>query len=237
MMPPAIVLAGGFGTRLRSVVSDVPKPLAPVAGKPFLWWLLRGLEVQGVREVHLCTGYMAEKVAQAFGERYGAMQLHYSVETQPLGTGGAVVQALSGLASERFFVLNGDTLANVDLRAMQEAAQRTPQADAWLCGAQVEDAARYGTLQLDAQQRIVAFEAKGREGPGVISAGIYLMRRQALLDAGLPGQFSIEQDFFEARLSQLHLQVAAFATDFIDIGVPEDYTLAQTKIPALAASA
>ncbi|MET3515266.1 MAG: nucleotidyltransferase family protein [Gammaproteobacteria bacterium] len=234
-MKPAIILAGGFGTRLRSVVSDVPKPLAPVAGKPFLWWLLGALESQGIREVHLCTGYKAEMVEKAFGDRFGEAALHYSVEHEPLGTGGAVLQAMRALKGvDSCYVLNGDTFAVADLVGLQHEADRTPEADAWLCGAPVADASRYGTLQLDDRQRIVGFHAKGRQGPGVISAGIYLLRRQVLERAELPRQFSIEQDFFEAHLPRLHLQVAAMASDFIDIGVPEDYALAQSKIPALA---
>ncbi len=235
-MKPVVILAGGFGTRLRSVVSDLPKPLAPVAGHPFLWWLLRSLQAQGATDIHLSTGYKAELVEAAFGDCFGTMRLHYVVEDEPLGTGGAILKASRGLDSDEFFVLNGDTLAVVDLTAM-EAAAHAVGSDAMLSVVHVDDAARYGTIAVDEHDRVTEFRAKGAPGPGFISAGVYLIRRAALEAAQLPERFSIEQDFFERELRRLRISAFPAVEEFIDIGIPEDYARAQTKIPSIVDSA
>lgn len=232
-MRPVVILAGGLGTRLRSVVSDVPKSLAPVAGKPFLWWLLRMLQRQGVQEAHLCTGYKAGMIHDTFGSHFGEMRLYYSIEDEPLGTGGAVMNALRGIDAEEFFVLNGDTLACVQLQDLLTTSGQKPQADALLCGVEVADAQRYGTLQFDPELRVHAFLEKGRQGSGVINGGVYLLKRSVLAGFTLPKIFSIERDFFQSHMADLQLYVGAIASEFIDIGVPEDYVLAQTKVPLL----
>lgn len=231
-MNPVVILAGGFGTRLRPVVTDLPKPLAPVAGRPFLWWLLRSLEVQGVQDVYLATGYKAALIEAAFGERFGPIRLHYVVEDEPLGTGGAILRASRDIETDEFFVLNGDTLAVADLSAMALAAQRH-KPDATLAVARVDNAARYGTIAVDQQNQVTAFRAKGASGPGFISAGVYLIRHAALDPTLLPAKFSIEQDFFERELPRLRISAFPAVEAFIDIGVPEDYALAQTKIPSI----
>jgi len=234
-MKPVVILAGGFGTRLRAVVSELPKPLAPVAGHPFLWWLLRTLEAQGVQDVHLSTGYKAELIEAAFSDRFGSMRLRYVVEDEPLGTGGAILKASRDIEDDAFFVLNGDTLAVVDLVAMEQAAHGR-HSDVTLAVAHVEDASRYGTIGIDEGHRVVAFRAKGAPGPGFISAGVYLIERAVLDSVSLPSKFSIEQDFFERELQRLNIAAFPAVEAFIDIGVPDDYALAQTKIPSLVGS-
>lgn len=231
-MKPIIILAGGFGTRLRAVVPELPKPLAPIAGRPFLWWLLRTLELQGVQDVYLSTGYKAELIQTVFGDHFGSIRLSYVVEDEPLGTGGAILKASREIEDDAFFVLNGDTLAVVDLAAMERAAHGSHSA-VTLAVTHVEDASRYGTIGVDEGSRVVAFHAKGVPGPGFISAGVYLIERAALHSLSLPSKFSIEQDFFEQELQRLNIVAFPGVEAFIDIGVPDDYVLAQTKIPSL----
>jgi D-glycero-alpha-D-manno-heptose 1-phosphate guanylyltransferase len=224
-MMQAIVLAGGLGTRLRSVVPELPKPMAPVAGRPFLAWVLDRLVDVGFERVVLAVGYRFEAIHAHFGDAYRGMALAYSVESEPLGTGGAIRLAADHITAYPVFVLNGDTYLELDYRAML-AAHR--QADARLsvavCG--VPDVGRYGALELE-QDRIHGFLEKGRAGPGFINAGAYLLAADVLqrIPAGEP--FSFEQQLLVPRVRDM--KPLAFATDgrFIDIGIPEDFARAQ----------
>ncbi|WP_011296909.1 nucleotidyltransferase family protein [Cupriavidus necator] len=232
-MKPALILAGGLGTRLRAVVGELPKPMADVAGHPFLWWLLKQLDKQGVKDAYLSVGYRHEMVRAGMGDVYGAMRLHYIVEEKPLGTGGAIFKAVQEIPGEDVLVFNGDTLAMVDLAAFVAFADASG-ADVAMAVARVEDATRYGTVEIDADRRIRAFVEKGRGGPGVINAGVYQLRKRALTSrSDLPARFSFEQDFLARLSGTLHLGAFLGVTDFIDIGIPEDYQTAQTKVPAL----
>lgn len=233
-MNPVIVLAGGLGTRLRRVVSDVPKPLAPVAGKPFLWWLLSDLEMQGVEHACISVGYKASMIQDAFGDKLGRMRLSYCIEDEPLGTGGAVLRAARLEGFESFWALNGDTFSSIDLKLMQHKAEGGTF-DAAVAVAKVDDASRYGTLEIDASERVVGYLAAGAPGAAMISTGIYLLKRTVLDSFDLPAKFSIEKDFFERHLGQLSILAYAGVSGFLDIGVPEDYELSQTKVPLLAA--
>ncbi len=226
----ALVLAGGFGTRLRSRVSDVPKSMAPIAGRPFLEYLLDRLVVAGCQQVVLATGYLHEIIEQHFGTAYRGMTVLYSQETTPLGTGGAVRRALLTLPEAPTLVMNGDTWLNQDLAAFVAwACARTP-ADAVLLR-RVDDVARYGSVELDGE-RIVRFGEKSGSGPGLINAGIYWLHRASFSPYGFPESFSLENDHFRAHLSDLALLGTVTDAPFIDIGVPEDYDRAQVAIPA-----
>ena len=151
-MLEAIVLAGGFGTRLRPVVSDVPKPLAPVAGKPFLAWLLDELKLQGYSHIVLATGYMHEKVENSFGSEYHGMAIDYAVEHEPLGTGGAIVNGLQHCDSDHVTVLNGDTMFRIDHRKIIEACNSNDTKLA-IALRHVENSGRYGSVETDENGR------------------------------------------------------------------------------------
>jgi len=228
MTPPgeAIVLAGGFGTRLRAVVSDVPKPLAPVAGRPFLAWLLDALAQGGLRRVVLATGYLGEMVEAAIGPRHGPLQVDYVREEAPLGTGGSLWAAMAATTGERVFALNGDTWQAVDYAAMAEAA---PAADLVFAVRAVENRARYGSVVLE-QSRLVGLREKGEAGPGLVNSGIYLLRRDILAKRPIAGAFSFEKEVLERPEG---LDIRGFTVDgrFIDIGTPEDFARAQTALP------
>lgn len=225
----AVVLAGGQGTRLRSVIDDMPKPMAPVNGRPFLAHLLDRLERRGIDRVVLSVGYLKEPIVAAFGDRYRGIAISYSVEDAPLGTGGGLRQALSMVDGFPAFALNGDTIVDLDYAAMIRAQQDagTPLAIALR---RVPDAGRYGQAKVE-DGRLVGFAARGEgTGEGLINAGVYLFAENLLDDPELPESFSFERDFLEARAARL--RPLAFETEgyFIDIGVPEDYARAQREL-------
>lgn len=231
----AIVLAGGLGTRLRGVVPDLPKPMAPVAGRPFLAWILDRLAEAGFARAVLAVGYRFEAIRDHFGDAYRGLRLDYSVEAAPLGTGGALSLAAGHISAFPVFVLNGDTYLELDYQAML-AAHRRLGADMSVAVSQTPDVSRYGALEL-ADGRIRRFLEKGPGGPGVINAGVYLLER-AILARIPPGQvFSFEQQLLTPEVATI--RPAAFATDglFIDIGVPEDYQRAQGLFPRAAQAA
>ena len=231
----AIVLAGGFGTRLRSVVSDLPKPMAPVAGRPFVAYLLDHLEAAGIEHVVLATGYLSHRVSEALGERHGNIELSYSVEPKPLGTGGAVRLALEQLASrpdDKFpadvWILNGDTYFDCDLHELAAQHARNGAA-ASLALHRVEVADRYGTVELDEAGRITAFREKRAGSAGLINAGTYLVRTELLRGFDPHEAFSLEREVFEAGVEAYRLQGVVAKAYFVDIGIPKDYARAQER--------
>jgi D-glycero-alpha-D-manno-heptose 1-phosphate guanylyltransferase len=229
-MMQAIVLAGGLGTRLRSVVPDLPKPMAPVAGRPFLAWILDRLVDAGFERAVLAVGYRHEVIRDHFGEAYRGMSLHYSIENTPLGTGGAIRLAADHATAPQVFVLNGDTYLALDYRAMlakhQQSASRLSVA---VCS--VPDVSRYGALELETGQ-IHGFREKGCTGPGFINAGVYLLASEILHEIPAGAPFSFELQLLVPRVQAL--RPLAFITEgrFIDIGIPEDFARAQQLFSA-----
>ncbi|ANB71473.1 nucleotidyl transferase [Paraburkholderia phytofirmans OLGA172] len=235
-MIPAIVLAGGLGTRLRSVVPDLPKPMAVVAGKPFLWWVLRRLEQQGIADVYLSVGYKRDVIEDYFGDAFGALKVHYVIEDEPLGTGGAIAKAMAEIGGDEAFVLNGDTMTIVDFDDLR-AAGASGEADVVMAVAKLDDVARYGAVDFDAAppRRATAFREKGQTGAGFINAGVYLVKRASFMRYVNQERFSFEQDFLHAHLAELQVHAVPAVSQLIDIGVPEDYALAQTLVPQMVA--
>jgi D-glycero-alpha-D-manno-heptose 1-phosphate guanylyltransferase len=227
MSTQVLILAGGLGTRLRSVVSDRPKVLAEVAGRPFIAYLLDRLGQAGFRAATLLTGYKGEMVEEQLGLSYQGLQLGYSVETSPLGTGGAIRAAARVIPCDQLLVLNGDTYFVLDYRDLVQQAK--PGLDLMACR-HVADVARYGAVQLDATGRVRALAEKGAEGPGLINGGIYVLDREGI--ASWPKEvFSIESDYFPARLADERLAGMAHDSAFIDIGVPDDLMRASEVLP------
>ncbi len=226
-MREAIVLAGGFGTRLREVVPDWPKPMAPVAERPFLEIVLRSLATKGFTRVVLSLGYMAEKISGYFGNHFAGMDLAYVVEEQPLGTGGAVGLALTQCEQAPVFVLNGDTFLDLEAADVEKLwlAHRRPI----IVAREVPDTARYGRL-LVLDGLVKGFTEKGIGGPGLINAGCYVFDRAQLDDYPLYQPFSLEADFLVKAVATMPMDVFVTQGQFIDIGVPEDYQRAQTEL-------
>ena len=221
----AIVLAGGLGTRLRGVVDDIPKPMAPVHGRPFLAFVLDQLVDSGFHTVILATGYRHEAIRSHFGAAYRGLALVYSVESEPLGTGGAIRLACSHAQARDVFVLNGDTYLALDYRAMMDAHVRA-HAQLSLAVCEVPDVARYGVLDVTAGI-VCGFREKGRAGAGLINGGTYVLGG-ALRDR-MPKRaaFSFEHDLLAPEVRAIAPLAFPATGLFIDIGVPEDYAKAQ----------
>ena len=221
----AIILVGGLGTRLRAVVGDVPKPLAPVAGRPFLTWVLDHLAGEGMRRVLLATGYMADRVEATIGRRWSGMDVVYSVEDEPLGTGGAVRLAAARLLGDAAHVLNGDTFLCYSPSSLERATLATG-ALAGVALAKVDDVSRYGAVKI-ADDKVSEFCEKGGQGPGLINAGSYFLTAAALADLPAQRAFSLETGFLHPQAEAGRLAAFVETSGFIDIGVPADYARAQ----------
>lgn len=222
----AIVLAGGLGTRLQHVLPDIPKCMAPINGKPFLTFVLDYLENQKIDKVILSVGYRKEHIINYFGTSYRSLEIVYSIENEPLGTGGAIKQAMDFCTNKFSFVVNGDTYFMPDLADMSNLHQKA-EADITIAVKHLADTIRYGLVVTDQGGKIVEFSEKDKfSGRGWINGGIYLVRK-ALFDTFQQQKFSIENDVFKVSCNKLYIQ--AFQTDgfFLDIGIPEDYSKAQ----------
>ncbi|MEI6575659.1 MAG: nucleotidyltransferase family protein [Bacteroidota bacterium] len=223
----AIILAGGLGTRLQSVVSEMPKCMAPVAGKPFLAYVLERLVNEGLTHAILSVGYKHEMITSHIGNNYNGIPISYAIEYEPLGTGGGIRMAMAYAKEDNVFVLNGDTVFEVNLPLM-DAYHQENDFDLTMALRQLEDTSRYGAVELEANGSVVRFLEKGFfTGPGLINGGIYCIRRKSLLALDLPEKFSFEKDLLEKNI----LNLGGFPSDayFIDIGIPEDYERAQKE--------
>jgi D-glycero-alpha-D-manno-heptose 1-phosphate guanylyltransferase len=220
----AILLAGGFGRRLQAVVPDLPKPMAPVSGRPFLEILLSILADKGVNRVVLSLGYRAEQISSYFGARYAGMELDYVVEEAPLGTGGGIRLALSRCSSNPVFIFNGDTFLDLEMDAVYEKWLACPRP--MIVARRVLDTARYGRLRTQGE-RVVGFSEKGMTGPGLINAGCYIFSLDQLDAYPYHVPFSIETDYLATAVEKQDFNWFETQGLFLDIGVPEDYARAQ----------
>jgi NDP-sugar pyrophosphorylase family protein len=233
----AVILAGGLGTRLRAVVSDRPKPMADAGGKPFLEYHLERLREQGYDQVVLCVGYMAGHIRDHFGDgRRWGVRVEYAVESEPLGTAGALANAAELVeGSEPFFLLNGDSWLDLDFRDLarrhRDHRQRDPDTAGSIVTVPVQDASAYGTLEVAPDGRVLAFHEKGHSGPGRVNGGVYLLEPGVL---GLIPQgraVSIEKETFPLLLNRRQrLYGYPAAGFFVDIGTPEGYRLFQRRL-------
>ncbi len=221
----AAILVGGLGTRLRAVVADRQKVLAEVNSRPFLTYILDQLASFGIQNVVLCTGYHAEQVNEIIGNAYKSLRIEYSVENIPLGTAGAIRQALPLLKSDPFLVLNGDSFCEFSLASLWDLHQKS-QAKATLLLHKAEDTSRYGQVEIDSKGQVQLFvEKKESGGCGWINAGVYLISR-SLIQRIEPGKnISIEKDIFPNWIGQGLFGFQGQGR-FLDIGTPESYALA-----------
>jgi len=222
---PAIILAGGLGTRLRPVISDLPKPMAPVNGKPFLHNIFQYLVRQQINEVVLSVGYKNEVIQNFFGDNYAGIAIKYSVEIEPLGTGGGIKQAFE-LVNDFAFVINGDTFFDVELAALKEFYGHS-NCDMALSLKQLQNFDRYGTVKLDKEQRIQEFTEKQLMSEGLINGGVYYLSKKLFDKVEVSNKFSLEKDVLEKYVHTLKFYGKTFGGYFIDIGIPEDYQKAQ----------
>jgi D-glycero-alpha-D-manno-heptose 1-phosphate guanylyltransferase len=225
----AIVLAGGYGTRLQTVLPGIPKCMAPVNGKPFLTYLLDYLISQEINKVVLSVAYRNDQIINYFGEKYLSLTIKYAIETEPLGTGGAVKLSFKQCLQDQVYILNGDTFFIPNLQEMEKLHFQS-KADITIAVKHVPESSRYGSVQADDNGRITDFNEKEPIlQSGWINGGIYLITR-SVMDNFPEHKFSLENDVFKVFCSRFKMQ--AFQTDaaFLDIGIPEDYAKAHTMI-------
>ena len=228
MIKTAIVLAGGFGTRLQHVVRDFPKPMADINGKPFLQYVLDYLVKQNINQVILSVGYKWEKIREYFGDRYLSASLAYVIEESPLGTGGAILKAVKGNSDHDFLVLNGDTFFEVDIELFYQS-HHDRNSLLSLALKRMTNFDRYGVVVTHSNGLIVSFQEKKKYEEGNINGGIYLLNRSLFDGLNLPEKFSFETDLMEQYHKTIDLYGFVFDDYFIDIGIPEDYARAQTE--------
>lgn len=228
MLKEAIILAGGFGTRLQTVVNDVPKPMAPINNIPFLNYVFDYLKHYQIQHVVLSTGYLADKILDYYKDEFNGIKISYAKEETPLGTGGGIRLAMTKCTTQDILVLNGDSFFDVDIN-MHYSNHVSKQADCTLALRKVDNAARYGTIQLGISNVIDAFKEKDSiEREGLINGGVYILNRETYLSkTEADSVFSIEKDFYEKRIKELTIFGFEYNGYFIDIGIPEDFKKAQ----------
>ena len=228
MFKEAIVLAGGFGTRLKGVLSDLPKPMAPIGDKPFLYYLLSYLSEEGIEHVVLSVGYKHEAIRDYFGERFKNIRLTYALEETPLGTGGGIKKSLGLCKDQAVFVLNGDSFFDVSFDILRRHWKLDRPLILSLCS--MRQCSRYGAVEIDSLGKVVAFREKQYFDQALINGGVYLMSRDIFENFSLEQHFSFEKEILENGLNVLEIQALVFENYFIDIGIPEDYKRGQKEL-------
>lgn len=228
----AIILAGGLGTRLRSVISDIPKCMAPVAGKPFLSYLLDYLSKYKVERVILSVGHLREAIF-SWVETNAAVypfNIEYAVEEEPLGTGGGIRLAMQKVKSTQAAILNGDTFFDVDLDALL-AKHNKAHRPISLALKSMRDFDRYGSVVLyEPNDEIIAFKEKTFCENGLINGGVYVIDKRADVFDSLPPKFSFETEVLQPQCLKHNLSGFVYDGYFIDIGIPSDYQRVQKEL-------
>ncbi len=227
MIQQALILAGGLGTRLGSLTKTAPKPMLPVAGRPFLEYLVLNLRRFDVKRIVLSVGYLHDIIESHFQDgRNLGVTIEYSVEMEPLGTGGGIRSA-SNMLDDSFLVLNGDTF--LDCNYLDLGLMLKPGISAAIALRSIVDVSRYGNVTM-AGERVLQFVEKGNSGPGLVNAGVYILT-QAALDYLPVGYSSIESNLFPLLAAQGRLAARICSGFFIDIGLPETLSEANRIIP------
>ncbi len=221
-MPEAIILAGGLGTRLKSEVPDLPKCMAPVAGKPFIDYVIKYLLEQGVNGFVFSLGYKHDVVIKHLESTWPNIKYEVAIEKKPLGTGGGIRFASKKVKSKSFFVLNGDTYFAVDLLSMFKNHESN-NAQITVALKQMVNFDRYGSVLINQANQICAFREKTSVDSGLINGGIYLLKKSLIEEISIEDPFSFEKEVLEKYIHKNCIY--GFVSDgyFIDIGIPEDF--------------
>ena len=227
-----LILAGGLGTRLQEAVPDLPKCLAPVQGRPFLFWMVQMLFSKGVRQFTLSLGYQSEKIIQAIQDFPSHWRIDCVVEPRPLGTGGAVKYALNRMAAENgVLICNGDTWLDVNLEAMLRPLSKDGSEKLRMGVIYVQNRSRYGGIVTEGL-RLTGFQEKAADGPGWINAGIYAINPKVFSENNSGIEFSLEKTLLPKLANSRQVQVEHLHGNFIDIGIPADYyRFCKLKLP------
>jgi NDP-sugar pyrophosphorylase family protein len=225
ILPDVAILAGGLGTRLRSVIGDLPKALAPILGRPFLAYVLEQVDSHRFRRIIICCGHGAERIQNVFGYKYGGLELHYAVEDTPLGTAGALRAACHLINTDAVVALNGDSFCDLDFERLIRF-HNSKCAELTLTLTRSIETARFGTATTDNEGRICSFREKAPDNePGWINAGIYVMQKAWLNRLPKRTFYSLENDVLGSIKGQKIYGYKSFESidRFIDIGTPESY--------------
>ena len=228
----AIILAGGLGTRLRAAVSDLPKSMAPVAGKPFIDHIINYYSQQGIKQFVFSLGYKSEIIVEHLKTNFKNLSYSLVVEKKALGTGGAILLACQKSQTENPLILNGDTFFQVNLQSLSEFHDKT-RADCTLVLKPMKNSNRYGTVELGAGAEILSFKEKAFFREALINGGIYVLNKNRFLTEGLPDKHSFEKDYLEQFIGKRKIFGQIQDRYFIDIGIPEDFERAQTELADL----
>ena len=231
MIKQAIILAGGLGTRLREAVPDLPKCMAPVAGRPFLYHVINYLRQQGITSFIFSLGYKHEVIEQYLKDDFPTLIYECVIETEPLGTGGAIRLACKHATETQVLIANGDTLFKTDL-SLLAGFHMAQDADCTLALKPMKDFDRYGMVETDEQGHVKSFREKQYYRQGLINGGLYILNTTRFLAHSLPQKFSFEKDYLEKEVANGTLSAQAQDSYFIDIGIPEDYNRAQLELKA-----
>lgn len=216
----AIILAGGFGTRIKKIINNLPKAMAPISGRPFLEYILENLSEKGFKRVILSLGYKHEIISKHFGKQYKNIQIYYEIEESPLGTGGAIRAALKNCVEKNVYIFNGDTYLNLEIMEIEKIIKKenTPI----IVVRKVKNTERFGKIIIK-EERIIEFLEKKTKGPGYINAGCYILPINIFKDYPISGPFSIEKDYFCDAVKRKKFKAFITRCEFIDIGIPNDY--------------
>ena len=226
MIKEAIILAGGLGTRLRSAVPDLPKCMAPVAGKPFISYVINYYLNQGTERFIFSVGYKHEIIEEYLDNEFKHLDYVNSIESEPLGTGGAIYKACSFAESDNVIVLNGDTFFEIDLKSLYGFHQQH-KSDCTICLKEMRNIDRYGVVETNSNGRIISFKEKKFYEKSVINGGVYALNVASFSNEKFPEKFSMEQDYFERLVKERKMYGLIQEGYFIDIGIPEDFEKAQ----------
>ena len=229
MLNTAIILAGGFGTRLKSLVSNIPKPMAMVNNQPFLNYLINYLKHYQIKNIVFSTGYLSNVIELHYKNKYENLTINYSKEEEPLGTGGGIRKAIELIDEQNILVLNGDSFFDVNLFELYNQFI-TNQYDAIIASRKVENADRYGTIETQ-NQIITNFNEKtGNSKPGIINGGVYILNKNHYINNTINNiNFSIEKNYFEKYFKTSVFGTYTCSGYFIDIGIPTDFLRAQNE--------
>jgi D-glycero-alpha-D-manno-heptose 1-phosphate guanylyltransferase len=231
MIRTCIILAGGLGTRLQSVVADKPKVMATVGSHPFLYYVFSYLQQQGIRKIILAVSHQREQVIEFADTWRDRFEIEYSIEEEPLGTGGAIRQAVMNCDDEQVLILNGDTFFPIDLQDFSAKHLMDESVDMSIALKPMQNFERYGVVHVDEANNISSFSEKEPRAEGNINGGIYALKTACLKEFIFPPKFSFEKDFMETHVNVLYFKAYAYNDYFIDIGIPEDYSIANEILP------
>jgi D-glycero-alpha-D-manno-heptose 1-phosphate guanylyltransferase len=225
----AIILAGGLGTRLRDTVPDLPKCMAPVAGRPFLFYVINYLRSQGIEKFIFSLGYKHGIIEEWLADQFATLDYQCVIEEEPLGTGGAILLACKKAMGNTVLIANGDTLFKVNGEKLT-SFHLDKDGDCTLSLKPMKNFDRYGAVELEKDGAVVNFKEKQFYPAGLINGGVYVLNVERFLSENLPGKFSFEKDYLEKLYTQRRFFGLADEGYFIDIGIPEDYDRAQKEL-------